>query len=446
MTHYNQLSLLAFAVLVVLVLMQVNWLYKAVISQTEETHQKLQRLIPEMAMAVNGIDHDLFHGASITLNELPLAEVSKRIDSILAVNKITNETHYAIYQDTLNGLFKTNAPEYQNALMESDIKSCLTCIVSFSIAKKEDPQSASESDEAYRKRISQNSTFEYFSPVSKLNIPNGKTLWLSVYQPHTLSDALKSLIYLFVISVLLLALLLYLFHYLITSLSRHKKLSQVKDDFFNNMTHEFKTPLSSIRLASKVLRQSRNREKNESYHQLIEKESQLLETQIDQLLMLSLLDNKGLALNWESLDLHEIIHDIPARLKPLMEEKNASLMLDLQLEPAEIQGDYDHLSNSICNLIENSLKYSNEKVKIWISTYLDQNKKVIRVRDNGPGISPMYQAQIFDRFFRAKKDNQYKGQGFGIGLSYVKSIIEAHKGSITLNENYTDGCEFIIKL
>lgn len=444
-THYTRLSLLALGVLLCLILIQVNWLSKAVALEKEQTHISLQKLVPEIALDINSMGHNIFHDSVLNLDTLNLSEVEQRIDSFLSRYELTGKTFFSIYQDTVGGIFKSNAPAYQTELQNSDIKACISCIVSFSVVKDTVGLGVSNSA-GYRDSLYARSEFQYYSPVSKLQHPDGETLWLSLYQNEELSTAIQSLRYIFLLSLVLLLVLIGIFFYLLKSLSQHKKMSQVKNDFFNNMSHEFKTPLSSIRLASKVLQKSTDLEKNQTYHRLIEKESLLLEHQIDKLLELSLLDNEELLFDYEEVDLHKIITEIPTRLNILIEEKQANLSLDLQLEDAKVKGDYTHLSNSLCNLVENSLKYSAKEVKIIISTNKKDNKAMIKVRDNGPGIKAEYQDQIFDRFFRAQKNNQYKGQGFGIGLSYVKSIIEAHGGKIVLNKAYTAGCEFIITL
>ena len=119
-------------------------------------------------------------------------------------------------------------------------------------------------------------------------------------------------------------------------------------------------------------------------------------------------------------------------------------VINLTKKEFSIEGDQTHLSNCIYNLVENSLKYAGESPKISIATFFDNGKKIISIKDDGRGISKEFQAEIFDRFFRGQKGNQYQGQGFGIGLSYVKTIVEAHQGSIELNGEYREGCEFIV--
>lgn len=415
--------------------------------QQEETEMKLEQIIPDIAIDINSLGHLFFHGDSTPFNQIDIDIIQGKIDSHLDSIGISHETYFSIYKENNPNLLIRNTELYKTELLESNIRTCMSCIVSFSIVDKENSvQKENEAQEDYEKRLMSSSTFQYYAPITKFRKDNKDIIWLSLYQPNAFSNALRSMLLLFAINILLLSVLLYLFYHLLKLLSNYKKISQLKEDFFNNMTHEFKTPLSSIRLASRVLRQNKDAEKSKSYHDLIEKESKTLETQIDKLLELSYVDNSSLQLEKKEIDLHELIKEIPNRLKPMIESKQANLSLQLDLVNPKIIADPYHLSNSISNLVENSLKYGANQINIWISSYGKGDSKFIMVRDNGPGIKPEFQAHIFERFYRAKKSNEYKTQGFGIGLSYVKSIIEAHNGNIQLNSNYTDGSEFIIKL
>lgn len=441
---YRRLSWLAGLILLLLVLMQVHWLYKAVGLQQAETHQSLRRVVPEIALSINRMGHSKFHGDSLSLDEVNVEEVERRIDSVLELQGLNLPTYFAFYQDTTESVFLSNQPTEETALRNSDIRACMTCIISFSIAKPS-KRLPDEEEEAFHKRILEDSEFQYFSSVNRSSKAPGRILWFSLYQPSALSHALNALIWLFLANVLLLSILLFLFFYLIRALAKHKRMSQVKDDFFNNMTHEFKTPLSSIRLASRVLRQSQDPEKNLRYHQLIEKESAQLERQIDKLLDLSLLDHGKLTLERGEMNVSDLLREVPRRLAPLIEADLARV--HVEVKPSLLyHGDRDHLLNSLCNLVENSLKYSPEGVQIWLSASQTATTTFIRVRDDGPGIKPEDQAHIFDRFYRVQGRNQYKGPGFGIGLSYVKSITEAHGGSIRLLSSEGTGCEFILEL
>ncbi|WP_165836074.1 sensor histidine kinase [Marinifilum breve] len=440
------LSSVAFAIMILLIVIQVNWFSSTVDYQKKETHQKLKQLAPLIAMEVNGIDHNLFHGQNILVVDLPREKITNKIDSILMLHGFYGKVYFAIYQHQSNGVFLSNAYKYRKELLSSDIKSCISDIVSFSVVKDGTNKREGESEEEYQSRIYGESSFQYFSPVKGLRQSNDNDLWISLYQEQKLSDIMITLMWQFCLSIALLIILFGLLIYLLRSLAKHKKMSQIKTDFFNNLSHEFKVPIGSIRLASKVLRQSNNPEKNHSYHKIIEEESELLEKQVDKLLRISMFESEFSQIKNQELDLHEIIEGIPEKLKILIERNAAKIEFNLGSNQSLIYGDKEMLTSAFVNIVENSLKYSQEGVCVYITTNDDGEQRTIRIKDDGPGIDPRYEEQIFDRFFRANQGNQYKGKGFGIGLSYVKSIVEGHKGNIELVNHYPNGCEFVIEL
>ncbi len=444
--HYQKLSLLALAVFLLLVVLQSLWLQKAVRLQQEEMQLQVRQIIPEIAMALYKQSPNAFKKTQLSFHELEMLKLKNIVHHYLDSIQIDFATHFSIYHETKSNLFISDAPNLKKELIASDIRACMSCIISFSVVDQEAPQrSIDETEEAYYQRINEGAQFSYFAPVQELKKED--KIYLTMYQPHAFGDALQSMMLLFGISLVLLLILLYLFYHLLTLLSNYRILAKLKEDFFNNVTHEFKTPLSSIRLASRVLRQNKNPEKNNTYYDLIERESKALEIQVDKLLELSLLDNDVITLEKEPLDLHMLLEAIPDRLQPLLQSHKGQLHLNLQLSNSRIVGDQHHLFNCFCNLVENSLKYAKDHpVDIWISSKSKYGKVVLTFCDNGPGIAKAHQAHIFERFYRAKKSEEYTTQGFGIGLSYVKSIVEAHQGSITLNPHYTKGCEFIISL
>jgi len=276
--------------------------------------------------------------------------------------------------------------------------------------------------------------------------PKSEFLWVSLLIPNQEMLSKKAIFGFFALTVLLMLLLIGLFIYVLKSLAQQKKMGQVKDDFFNNMTHEFKTPLASILLASKTLRKTTEEDKKSSYLNLIENESKKLEGQVDKILQLSLIDSNEMTFEKADFNLHQTIEEVIQRLKIIIENKNATINFDLQLKQPMMIGDATHFSNCLYNLVENALKYSGKSPKIKIATFAENGQQIISVKDQGTGIAKEHQAEIFDRFYRAQHNDQYRGQGFGIGLSYVKAVVEAHGGTVILNTNYKNGCEFIIKI
>lgn len=440
--HWIALSIISFLLLLVL---QGIWLNKAVQIQQERKDLDLSLHIHQIAMEVNTWNRDLFHGAETNIKDsVNIDSVKRIIQHYLKEFDLPLNTHFAIYKDSISSEFISDAIAYKESLINSKIKSCISCIVSFYTAKKI-TQEEGESEDDFSKRLDSVSEFQYFSPVQ--NIAKGdKAIWLTLYAPPNVKDSVKSFLGLFLGSIALLSLLIYLFYYLLRSLNKHKKEAQAKDDFFNNMTHEFKTPLSSIRLASSVLRQNVPEKKRENYLDLIEKESKSLENQIDKILELSLLDHAKIQLEKEHINLCLLVHDIPQQISPLIEDKKAKIKINCLSEDLYFTGDTYHINKSLINLIENSLKYGPVGVEVEVEIKKTNQNIELRIRDNGPGIEKEFRNNIFERFNRGKKNNQYKGQGFGIGLSYVQFVIESHGGTINLNKNVFPGCEFIISL
>lgn len=442
---YKSLQWLGLTCLALLILMQISWLHRAIQLQEEEATQSLKRHVGEIALAINALGHDFFHGDSLIQAHIPWEEVQQLTHQYLQRVGIEQEVHLALYQKKESGVFLNSSQADAVKLTNSDIRSCISCILSFSTVKKI-PQKEDESEKAYSQRLREQSTFQYFSPVKDLIDLSDDTLWLSLYKPFSLSATIQSLVWLFLANVFLLVIVLLLFQRIHDAYTRFKEISQVKDDFFNHMTHEFKTPLASIRLASRVLKQAHDPAKTASYHKLIEKESRMLEKQVDQLLTLSMIDEQGLQLSKGSVNLHDLIRHVPKRLEVLIEEKEAKVHFDLRLGKQGFMADPVHFSNSLVNLVENALKYSQKGVVIWLLAFEQGGKRIISIRDNGPGIDQAYQDHIFKRFFRGQKGNEYKGQGFGLGLNYAMRIIEGHQGKLSLNPDYQDGTEFLITL
>ncbi len=444
-TYYRKLSLLGLLVFVCLVFVQLFWLRKAVSFDRAEHRLRLKQAIPDMALEINALGHDLFHSQAGQLEKVELDSIAQIVRTHLSEQGLGTEVAFALYQDSVGGLFRSNRPELKQELLQSEIRTCMSCIISFSFLKPIE-KLRSESDESYKQRLEENATFQYYSPVTDLVKKDRNTVYLSLYHPKTLLQSMGTLWYLFLGGFVLIIILLVLFYYLLRSLTSYKKLTQVKDDFFNNMTHEFKTPLSSIRLASRMLKDKPDLEHSRTYFNLIEKESKQLENQIDKLLELSLLDKHGLGMQMSETNVATIFEQVRKRMNPLIADKKATLLTEVKFDDDCLIGDHVHLVNSLSNLIENSLKHSGNGVMISMVMTSNGNEKVISIRDTGPGIELAHQSHIFERFYRIQNGNQYKSKGFGIGLSYVQSVIEAHNGRIEFNPDYRNGTEFLIYL
>ncbi len=253
----------------------------------------------------------------------------------------------------------------------------------------------------------------------------------------------------FITSVILILVVLVMFWRTILSLIKEKRISEHTTDFLNNMTHEFKTPLTNIALAGKMMVKDSNikqEEKIKHYSGIILEENEKLRLQVEQVLSMTALERGEIPLVKTEIDLHQLINDAVKCISIQIENRKGDLTLALKAERFVVFGDKSHLTNALCNLIDNAIKYSKEKPEINIETYNDSNYLKIVVSDKGIGIDKEYVKKVFDKFFRVPTGNVHDVKGFGLGLAYVNKIIELHDGTIVLESEKGKGTTFIISL
>tara|TARA_Y100000589_G_scaffold189066_1_gene178949 strand:+ start:1564 stop:2826 length:1263 start_codon:yes stop_codon:yes gene_type:complete len=238
------------------------------------------------------------------------------------------------------------------------------------------------------------------------------------------------------------------FAYVIVMLFRQKKLDEMKTDFINNMTHELKTPISTISLSSNVIMSENiinQPERLKHYAGIIHQENERLKTQVERVLQLALFEQKDFGLNLQSVTINKIIEKAIEPFKLLLEEKNGNYSIEGECLIAEV--DEHHFCNAISNLIDNAIKYCKEEnpsIKITISNL---GKTIsIKVKDHGIGMDKEEIKHIFKKFYRAPTGNVHNVKGFGIGLSYVEQILKMHNGSIKVNSHKNKGTTFELTL
>jgi two-component system phosphate regulon sensor histidine kinase PhoR len=272
---------------------------------------------------------------------------------------------------------------------------------------------------------------------------------LQVYFPEKENYILKNLWSIFGSSFLLIAFVGGIFYYSVNSLLNQKKLSNIKNDFINNMTHELKTPVSTIALALEVIKDkeiNKSPEKTERYLNIITEENRRLGTQIEKVLQIAKLEKGDLNLHFEPIDINEVLDQVVKNQGVQMEQHGVKLNLDLQAEETIVSADRVHLTNIVFNLMDNAIKYSKEQPEISIATSNTTSALSITISDNGIGIPKDQLNKIFEKFYRVPKGDLHDVKGFGLGLSYVKNMVEMHKGSITVNSKIDEGTKFSINL
>jgi two-component system phosphate regulon sensor histidine kinase PhoR len=272
---------------------------------------------------------------------------------------------------------------------------------------------------------------------------------LQVYFPEKENYILRNLWSIFGSSFLLIAFVGGIFYYSVNSLLTQKKLSNIKNDFINNMTHELKTPVSTIALALEVIKDKeikKSPEKTERYLNIITEENRRLGTQIEKVLQIAKLEKGDLSLNFEPIDINEVLDQVVKNQSVQMEQFGVKLNLDLQAEETNISADRVHLTNIIFNLMDNAIKYSKEKPEITIATSNTEKGLLLKISDKGIGIPKDQLSKIFEKFYRVPKGDLHDVKGFGLGLSYVKNMVEMHNGTIYVNSKIDEGTDFSVLL
>lgn len=244
-------------------------------------------------------------------------------------------------------------------------------------------------------------------------------------------------------------LVMIIFAYLVILIFKQKRLNEIRVDFINNMTHEFKTPIATLTVAGEALLRDRvviDPEKVKKYGSVILAESNRLKSQVEDILKDAVLDSGRNKIELAPVDMHELIKQIGETVMLRVQDLGGKLEVLPQAHIPTILGDRDHLANVLFNLLDNALKYGGEKPEISIRTAMHGKKLEIYVSDKGKGIPREAQRHIFEKFYRVPTGNIHNVKGFGLGLSYVKKIIHLHGGKIRLHSKPGSGTTFVIQL
>jgi two-component system, OmpR family, phosphate regulon sensor histidine kinase PhoR len=273
--------------------------------------------------------------------------------------------------------------------------------------------------------------------------------FLLVYFPQQSKYNLQSLWMMMSVSLLLVLTIIAAFSYSVFTIIRQRKLSELKNDFINNMTHEFKTPISTISLACQALSDKdipRTNEMYNDYIQIIGDENHRLGEMAEKILQTAILEKGNLHLRPEAIDMHSLISDAIHKIAIQIEIRDGVINQSLTAKHSLIKADKVHLSNVIFNLLDNANKYSPRKPQIMVSTADADGGIYISINDKGMGISKANQKKIFDKLYRVPTGDVHNVKGFGLGLSYVKFIIEKHGGSIQVESEPGKGSTFTLFL
>jgi len=276
---------------------------------------------------------------------------------------------------------------------------------------------------------------------------NPETLYLYIKEDK--STVLRQMGWMIAASILFTSIIILAFSVTVRTLFNQKKLSEVKSDFINNMTHELKTPLATISLAIDALTNDKvihDTDKIRYYSGMIKEENKRMNKQVEKILQAAKIERQDIKLSLQKLDAHQLINKVADNLTLQIQEKNGTLNLKLNAKQHEIEADEVHFSNIIFNLLDNAIKYSRDPMHIEVETLSNREGLTIKVKDNGIGMNKETQARIFEKFYRAHTGNLHNVKGFGLGLSYVKAIVDAHNGKIKVESTAGKGSTFTVTM
>jgi two-component system phosphate regulon sensor histidine kinase PhoR len=272
---------------------------------------------------------------------------------------------------------------------------------------------------------------------------------LYVSFPEKKEYILSTISWILILSALFIFIIILSFASALYQLIRQKQISEIKTDFINNMTHEFKTPIATINLAIDSIRNEKiigDKEKVIRYAEMIRQENKRMHAQVENVLRISKLEKNQLDLSKDVVDIHEIIDVAISHFDLIISDRGGFIEKSFEAIQSEILASRFHMTNVITNILDNAIKYSDEAPKIWIQTVNAGNKLIIKITDEGIGMSKNVQRKVFNKFYREQTGNIHNVKGHGLGLSYVKSIVERHQGQVYVESEKGKGSTFTVKL
>ena len=282
-----------------------------------------------------------------------------------------------------------------------------------------------------------------------LDVNGNSNYELRMVFPEKRAFIISSILSSVVLSILFTILIIGVFVITLNQLFKQKKISSIKSDFINNMTHEFKTPIATIRLALDALANpvvAKQQNKVDKYLGMIKQESNRMNNQVENVLQISSLDKSELELSKKEINPNITINHAVEHVQLLLDKNHGKIKVDLDPLNIKIGLSQSHITNVWVNLLENAIKYSKENLKIEIVTTIFDKIFEIKISDNGIGMTPAVRKKIFEQFYREQSGNIHNVKGHGLGLSYVKRIIELHNGTINVESKINKGSTFTVKL
>jgi signal transduction histidine kinase len=300
----------------------------------------------------------------------------------------------------------------------------------------------------------QSDNFE-LDQVSTFGVPifldnnNESEYTLYINFPERTQFIWSSIVGMALLSIIFTSIIIIAYTSAIYQLIKQRKISQIKTDFINNMTHEFKTPIATINLALDAIKNPKvigDQEKVKRYLKMIKDENKRMHAQVENVLRISKLEKNELNINKDRVDLHEIILDAIAHIELIVESRQGFIETHLDAVNSSVLANETHITNVIVNILDNAVKYSEDKPEITVITENVGNNIILKISDKGNGMSKSVQKRVFEKFYREHTGDVHNVKGHGLGLAYVKRIVEDHSGHVSVESEKGKGSTFIIKL
>ncbi|WP_068597562.1 sensor histidine kinase [Vaginella massiliensis] len=273
--------------------------------------------------------------------------------------------------------------------------------------------------------------------------------YFNVYFPQQNIAILGSSVPILALTFILTIIIISVFSLAIYYMQLQRNISEIKTDFINNMTHEFKTPIATINIASDALKNEKvttDPEKVKYYADLIKQENKRMNSHVEMVLRMSKLERNQMDMNLQDVEMDSIIEKALEPIRFIVSERSGTIFETYQADRTIVHGDAFHLENIIINILDNARKYSIDRPEISIKTYNQGDNFVLEVKDKGMGMSPSVLKKIFEKFYREETGNVHNVKGHGLGLAYVKKIVELHQGNVWAESKLGEGSTFYVKL
>jgi two-component system phosphate regulon sensor histidine kinase PhoR len=392
-----------------------------------------------VANALETKDNQLQENVGLGMKRVIYQLMSLQNDTALASRYLSSRSENSLHSQFIRSL----NPELITQLITSEFQNLeILRTYDYGIYDAENHQFIIISNESLKEQLIHSRHQEPISCIFQI-----EHFYLTVYFPYEQRYILNEMLLYILLSALFMFIAIGGFWYVTRSLLLQKRLSEIRTDYVNNMTHELKTPIATISVASEMLLKPEVQAKGEKidhYAKIIYNENQRLKNQADQVLQVAILERGEYKINLEPVDVHLVIEQLADSMRVTVKSRNGMIQTRLNAADHLVQADKNHLTNVLSNLIENANKYSPGTPHIVISTHSTRKGIFISCQDKGIGIAEEYFHYIFKKFHRIPTGDVHDVKGFGIGLFYVKTIVKAHAGNIQVRSKPGEGSNFIV--